>query len=391
MRMIDRRRFLQFGAASGVFGLTTSQAEQTAVAASQPQASSEQSVKLFGDGLGLTPDDSVKLLTRLAEEGEGVQADSYSNGGVVEELEQAFAAALGKERAVFMPTGTLANHLAVRILAGGPSRAIVQAESHLYNDTGDTVQTLSNIQLVPLAPGRATFTVDEVRALLDRTASGRVATPVSVISIESPVRRKSGEIFDETEMDKITAFARQNGIHTHLDGARIFLQTGFGERSAADYARPFDTVYVSLYKYFNAPSGAILAGPSALLDKMFHTRRMFGGGLAHAWPFAAIALHYFRGFPERYARAVHVSNEWKQLVSKHDAFSIKPIPAGTNLFWLQVKHPDLDRFRNRLAHQNVRLPAPLVDGSGFRLGINESWGRITSSDLAGMFVQAVEA
>ena len=390
MRMIDRRRFLHFGAASGVFGLTTSRGEQAAVASSQPQASSEQSVKLYGDGLGLTPDDSVKLLTRLAEEGEGVQPDSDSNGGVVEELEQACAAAVGKERAVFMPTGTLANHLAVRILAGGPSRAIVQAESHLYNDTGDTVQTLSNIQLVPLAPGRATFTLDDVRMLLDRTSSGRVANPVSVISIESPVRRRSGEIFDETEMDNITAFARQNGIRTHLDGARIFLQTGFGGRSAADYARPFDTVYVSLYKYFTAPSGAILAGPSALLDQMFHTRRMFGGGLAHVWPFAAIALHYFRGFPARYARAVHESNEWKQLISKHDAFSIKPVPAGTNLFLLQVKYPDLDLFRNKLAHQDVRLPAPLSDGSGFRLGINESWGRITSSDLAGMFVQAVE-
>jgi len=389
--MIDRRRFLHFGAVSGVFGLTTSRAEQAAVASSQPQASSEQSVKLYGDGLGLTPDDSVKLLTRLAEGGEGIHADSYSNGGVVEELEQAFASALGKERAIFMPTGTLANHLAVRMLAGGPSRAIVQAESHLYNDTGDTVQTLSNIQLVQFAPGRATFTLDDVRMLLDRTSSGRVATPVSVISIESPVRRKSGEIFDETEMDKITAFARQNGIRTHLDGARIFLQTGFGGRSAADYAKPFDTVYVSLYKYFNAPSGAILAGPSALLDQMFHTRRMFGGGLSHVWPFAAIALHYFRGFPERYARAVHVSNEWKQLISKHDAFSIKPIPAGTNLFLLQVRYPDLDLFRNKLAHQDVRLPAPLGDGSGFRPGINESWGRITSSDLAGMFVQAVEA
>ena len=58
---------------------------------------------------------------------------------------------------------------------------------------------------------------------------------------------------------------------------------------------------------------------------------------------------------------------------------------------LQVKYPDLDLFRNKLAHQDVRLPAPLSDGSGFRLGINESWGRITSSDLAGMFVQAVEA
>ena len=121
-------------------------------------------------------------------------------------------------------------------------------------------------------------------------------------------------------MDRITAFARAEGIRTHLDGARIFLQAGFTGRSVAEYARMFDTVYVSLYKYFNAPSGAILAGPRALLDEMFHTRRMFGGGLARVWPFAAIALHYFDGFSERYAQAVRVSNEWKRLVAGHEAF-----------------------------------------------------------------------
>jgi len=233
--------------------------------------------------------------------------------------------------------------------------------------------------------------LEDVRALVDRTASGRVATPVSVISIESPVRRKSGEAFDEAEMDRITAFARQEGIRTHLDGARIFLQAGFTGRSVADYARSFDTVYVSLYKYFNAPSGAILAGPSALLDQMFHVRRMFGGGLAKVWPFAAIALHYFKGFPERYARAVGVAREWTQLVSGHEAFSTEPIPAGTNLFLLKVHRSDLNAFRDRLARQHVRLPAPLADGSGFRLGVNETWGRTTASDLADMFVQAAEA
>ena len=388
MTTIDRRRFHQIGTTGTALSFATGPSRSVA-AATQP-VFSEQGVRLSGDGLGLTPTASIELLARLTDEN-AIASDSYSNGGVVEELEQAFAAALGKERAVFMPTGTLANHLAVRMLAGGPSRAIVQAESHLYNDTGDTIQTLSDIQLVPLAFGRATFTLEDVRALVDRTASGRVATPVSVISIESPVRRKSGEAFDEAEMDRITAFARQEGIRTHLDGARIFLQAGFTGRSVADYAWSFDTVYVSLYKYFNAPSGAILAGPSALLDQMFHVRRMFGGGLAKVWPFAAIALHYFQGFPERYARAVGVAREWTQLVSGHESFSTEPIPAGTNLFLLKVHHADLNAFRDRLARQHVRLPAPLADGSGFRLGVNETWGRTTASDLAAMFVQAVEA
>ncbi len=384
MTTIDRRHFLQVGSAAAALGFTVDDAPTTAV-----QAPDARTIRMSGDGLGLTPPESVELLSRLSADG-GIARDSYSNGGVVEELEQAFAEVLGKERAVFMPTGTLANHLAVRALAGGASRAIVQAESHLYNDTGDTLE-LSNVQLVPLAPGRATFTLDDVQALVDRTASGRVTRRISAISIESPVRRKSGEMFDEAEMDRITAFARAEGIGTHLDGARIFLQAGFSGRPVADYARGFDTVYVSLYKYFNAPSGAMLAGPRDLLDEMFHTRRMFGGGLAQVWPYAAIAMHYFRGFPERYAKAVAVSDEWRRLIVAHDAFMIEPIPAGTNLFLLKVRHPDLNAVRDQLARQNVRLPGPLGDGSGFRLGVNESWGRTTAAELADLFVRAVQA
>ncbi|HAK56922.1 MAG TPA: amino acid lyase [Acidobacteria bacterium] len=388
MTRIDRRRFLQFGSTAAALGFTADGGDIAAASSATVQGPAEETITMSGDGLGLTPPESAGLLARLAEN-PGIARDSYSNGGVVEELEHAFAELLGKERAVFMPTGTLANHLAVRALANGASRAIVQAESHLYNDTGDTLE-LSNVQLVPLAPGRATFTLDDVQALLERTAGGRVARRISTISIESPVRRKSGEAFDEAELDRITAFARTEGIGTHLDGARIFLQAGFSGRPVADYARGFDTVYVSLYKYFNAPSGAILAGPRALLDDMFHTRRMFGGGLAQVWPYAAVAMHYFRGFPERYAKAVAVSNEWRQLVDEHEAFTVESIPSGTNLFLLKVRHPDLNGVRDRLARQNVRLPGPLGDGSGFRLGVNESWGRTTAAELADRFVRAIE-
>ena len=158
---------------------------------------------------------------------------------------------------------------------------IVQEESHLYQDEGDCAQTLSGLTLMPLAAGRATFTADDLQRVLDETKAARVVSRVSAISIETPVRRKQGERFDPAELRKIIAIARRDGIRLHLDGARLFLEAAYSGESVADYSRPFDTVYVSLYKYFNAASGAILAGPRELIDGMYHTRRMFGGGLNH--------------------------------------------------------------------------------------------------------------
>ena len=388
MHDINRRRFLRVGTMGVGFGL----AGPGSILAQAPAASAGSAaarVRMVGDGVGLTPAEAARHWTRLAEE-QRIVRDSYSNGGTVEALEAEFAVRLGKERAVFMPTGTLANHLAVRTLARGAGRAIVQAESHLFNDSGDCVQTLSGINLIPLAPGRTSFTLDEVREVIGRTASGRVATPVSVISLESPVRRRFGETFDRTDMDRIVSFARQEGIRLHLDGARIFLQSAYEGRDVADYARPFDTVYVSLYKYFNAASGAILAGPRALLDDMYHARRMFGAGLPGAWPFASIAHHYVPGFVERFRQAIAVSESWIERIARHDAFTIDRIPSGTNLFRLRVAHPDLQIFQTRLGAGGVDLAAPRRDGSGFLLSVNETWNRTTGEALADTFVGALE-
>ena len=286
-----------------------------------------------------------------------------------------------------MPTGTLANHLAVRALAGGTGRAILQADSHLYNDSGDCVQTLSGITLIPLGAGRPDFTLEEVEATLDRTASGRVRTPVRVISIETPVRRHFGATFDRRELDRIAARAQREGIHLHLDGARIFLQAAYEGHDVAEYAAPFDTVYVSLYKYFNAPSGAILAGPRALLDGMYHTRRMFGAGLPAAWPFAAIAHHYLPGFVDRYRQAVDVSESWIAQITRHDAFSVERVPNGTNLSWLRVKTGDVAAFRRRLGDHGVALGAPR-DGR-MLVGVNETWNGRPADELAELFVASL--
>jgi len=390
MKKLNRRRFLELGSVAGALGVT---APGFVIGATQrksgdaAQDADDRVVRLSGDGLGLTPAQYSRLLAHLAE-GNGIVPDAYILDGVVDELEKQFARVLGKERAVFMPTGTLANHLAVRALAGGPSRAIVQAESHLYQDTGDCAQTLSNITLMPLAPGRASFTADEVQQLLDQTRTGRVASRVSVISLETPVRRKHGAIFDPAEMKKVIALARREGIRLHLDGARLFLEAAYAGKEVAEYTQPFDTVYVSLYKYFNAASGAILAGPRELLDGMYHVRRMFGGGLCHAWPFAAVALHYLSGFSDRFSRAVRSSDELIRLLSEHDPFTIERIPSGTNLFHLRVNRTDAGVFQKKLAALGVILPPPSPDGR-FLIGVNETLNRTTTATLADAFRRAI--
>ena len=113
---------------------------------------------------------------------------------------------------------------------------------------------------------------------IDRIASGRVAVPIGAIQIETPVRRKIGEVFDFDEMQRISRWAREREIGLHLDGARLFLASAYSGIPVRQYAALFDTVYVSLYKYFNAASGAILAGPKTLLENSFQARRMFGAG-----------------------------------------------------------------------------------------------------------------
>jgi threonine aldolase len=229
MDRINRRRFLEIGGVGSVFGIGMRPAAFPQQATGSGTTEDDRIVRLTGDGLGLTPKQYARVLARIVEE-RNVASDNYILGGVIDELEQQFARVLGKERAVFMPTGTLANQLAIRSLAGGSSRAIVQAESHIYQDSGDCVQTLSNITLMPLAPGRATFTATELDQLLAQTRAGRVVSRVSVISIETPVRRRAGEVFDSAEMEKVIAAAKRDGIKLHLDGARLFIQAAYERR-----------------------------------------------------------------------------------------------------------------------------------------------------------------
>ena len=392
MDRISRRSFVGTGAAAslasaaGIAGIPASLTGRDGPTATR----SQDAVKFRGDGQWLSPAEYLQVLSEIISRDE-IDPDYYSRGGVVTELEERMAAILGKERAVFLATGTLANHLAVRVQARGRSRVIVQEDSHLYADSGDCAEVLSNLNLETLARGAGSFTVEDVQGVLDRTAGGRVRTGVGVISIESPIRRRLGELFDYDKMRRISGFARQNDIATHLDGARLFMASAYTGISPSEYAGLFDTVYVSMWKYFNASAGAILAGPRDLLDDLYHPRRMFGGALPGAWPLAAVALHYIDGFEARFAAGVRASEELFPMLDSIGPLRVERVPNGSNVFKLHVDVEDLGGVRERLAQQDVLVSAPAPGSVGFTLTVNETLARRPASETAAAFEAAVRA
>ena len=157
-----------------------------------PDAPSSNTVIFQGDGEPKTPSTMLRDLAEFDQKFT-LKEDAYSLGGTVEQLEKKCAEMLGKAAAIFMPTGTLANHLAIRKLCGVKPRAIVQEQSHLYNDSGDCVTRLSNINLIPLAKGCPYFTLETLKAAVEQAESGRVINPVGCGDGRKPCAPPIGE------------------------------------------------------------------------------------------------------------------------------------------------------------------------------------------------------
>ncbi|MEO8544248.1 MAG: beta-eliminating lyase-related protein [Burkholderiaceae bacterium] len=337
-----------------------------------------------------SPAEVVQALSKAVANRQ-LQPDSYSIGGAVLELESAMAAMLGKERAVFMPTGTLANHLAIRALAVNGNRVLVQERSHIYQDSGDALTAISGFNLIPLGHHRVHYTLEEAKSAHADAGQTRVKTGIGALSIESPVRRCDGAAFDFREMARLTSWARENGIGTHLDGARLFIGSHYTKISVRDYASIFDTVYVSLYKYFGTPSGAILAGPAGLLDAIYHERRMFGGGLNQAWPFAGLALDALHRFDEEFAEAILLSETLIERLSDGNVFSIARVPGGSNVFGLTFADGKRDagrdaRFVQLLRSKQITMPESI--SGKYLLKVNTSLLGHKPAELASCLLSA---
>lgn len=333
----------------------------------------EPVIKFFGDGEMFEPGAYIELLKQVNATA-AIEKDRYGEGGAVAALEKNFETITGKERAIFMPTGTMANQLAIAVLSGGNTKVFVQDTSHVYRDEADAAQSVFQKRLMPLAKGETCFTADELKRAVESLNEQEVfKSGIGAVSIENPVRRSDGRMVAVDEIRRISDYCRANNIKLHLDGARIYMAAAWSGVSVKEYASHFDTIYISLYKYLGASAGAILCGDKKIIDKMPHLIKIHGGAMYSNWANAAMALHRLEGLETRLQAVVVKSTELFASLNKISGINITALNAGTNIYQLQLgKEVEGKKLQSTLKNNyNIRIPFPDSNNKVF-LTVNET-------------------
>jgi len=213
--------------------------------------------------------------------------DVYREDPTVRRLEECVAELLGKDRALFVPTGTMANQLALLLHARPGEEVIAGKSAHFVNYESGAGGAWAGVQFA--CTRGELFTADEVASLVRAPAYWLPRT--RLVGIENTHNMGGGRVFPQADVLAIAALVRDRGLSLHLDGARLWnaaVATGLSERELAE---PFDTVAVCFSKGLGAPVGSALALPAFRLDDALRLRKMLGGGMRQVGVLAAAALH----------------------------------------------------------------------------------------------------
>jgi threonine aldolase len=296
-----------------------------------------------------------------------VEADRYGDGGVVTELEGEVAVLLGKPAAVLMPSGTMAQQIALRIHAEHTGRRTVlwHPACHLALWEDQAAERLHGLHPRPVGDRRQLMTLADLE---------EVAEYAAALLIELPQREIGGRLPDWDDLVAQTGLARSHGTATHLDGARLLESLPFYGRTAAEVAALFDSVYLSLYKGLGGISGCLLAGDEQLVAEAREWRHRHGGTLFELWPYAAAGLAGLRlrvpRMPTYVAHAQAIAAELATL----DGVRLVPDPPVTPMM-----------------HVYLRGEAEALDAAVRRIAVDRglwTWPKTFTTELPGW--QAVE-
>ena len=256
--------------------------------------------------------------------------DWYGDAGIVPALEEEVRTLLGKPAAVFMPSGTMAQQIALRIHADRSGRRVVafHPTSHLELHEDKAYQRLHGLL------GRTVGSAQELVTLADLEA---IDEPLAAVLFELPQREIGGRLPSWDDLGEQVAFVREEGIAVHLDGARLWECTPHYDRSPAEIAALFDTVYVSFYKGLGALAGACLAGEEDVIAEARVWRKRHGGTLFGMWPNAASALAALRKrlplMPRYYEHARAIAAALRAI----DGVEVLPDPPQTPMMHLHLR------------------------------------------------------
>lgn len=283
--------------------------------------------------------------------------DQFGEDPSVNQLQERLAAVFGKEAALWLPTGTMANQVAIRALTQPGDEVIVSRESHLSWHEAGAAAVNSGVQLVEIG-SRGVFSVDEFLAA--RKPRGHMLfPPTTAVSIENTQNRAGGIVVPRDVCEAVCAAARTHEIATFLDGARLWNAAVASGESLTTLAAPFDVVSVAFSKGLGAPGGSLIAGSRALITRAIRVRRMLGGAMRQAGIFAAAALY---GLDHHYERLrddhTHARLIAEQLVS-NPLVQLDTATVRTNIvvFGLAEGAPDAATVVARAKEQGVLVVA----------------------------------
>jgi len=267
------------------------------------------------------------------------------------------AALLGKEAALWLPTGTMTNQVALRVFTRPGDHVIVSQQSHaVWHETGGGAAN-AGVQFAEIG-SRGVFSEGEFDSA--RNPRGHMLLPpTTLVEIENTHNRAGGVIFPQEQAARICAAARELDIASYLDGARLWNASVASGRSPAELAAPFDMVSVCLSKGLGAPGGSLLAGPRSLIAAAVRHRRMLGGAMRQVGIFAAAGLHALDHHLER----LSVDHANAQCLARRLARSSRVVLDGagaqTNIIMFNVtsESPDAPTVVTRARERGVLVIA----------------------------------
>ena len=292
---------------------------------------------------------------RAAIAAAAVGDDQYGEDPTTNQLQIRIAAVLGKEAALFLPSGTMANQIAVRVLTRPGDEVIVSGESHVgWHETGGAAAN-SGVQLTEIGT-RGVFSVAEFLAA--KKAQGHLLyPPTTLVAIENTHNRMGGIVFPQDEVERICAAAREHRIATFLDGARLWNAALSSGRPLAELAAPFDLSAVALSKGLGAPGGSLLAGSRELIGACVRYRRMMGGAMRQVGIFSAAGLYALDHNLERLADDhAHARLIGERLAAcRRIELDLASVQTNILVFGLATSAPDSATFVARAKERGVLL------------------------------------
>jgi threonine aldolase len=231
------------------------------------------------------PSAAMRAAIAAAEVGD----DQYGEDPTVNRLQERVALLLGKEAALWLPTGTMANQVALRVLTRPGDDVIVSRESHaVWHETGAGAAN-AGVQFTEIGAG-GVFSADEFLAAR-RPRGHLIYPPTTLVQVENTHNRAGGVVLEQAEVERICAAARESGVASYCDGARLWNAAVASGHTVAELAAPFDLVSVALSKGLGAPGGSLLAGTRDVMTAAVRHRRMLGGAMRQVGIFAAAGLY----------------------------------------------------------------------------------------------------